>query len=162
MPIFQFKRGLVHKSMICGTDIQADSLDGDRFTFDIPIKHPDKEPFQGFTLKALCFEARWKYPWSAVWLESSIAFVVGEHRFILLRKKFRQATPQPKIITQEMIDQQKKRDAGRFESPVNLNSPFWAAFTKWKSEGMPDNWSDMKGSERAAAILDNIQKERTK
>jgi hypothetical protein len=142
--------------MICGTDIQADSFDGKGYHFDIPIRHPDKEPFQGFILKALCFEVRWKYPWSAVWLESSIAVVVGEHRFVLLRKKFRQATPQLKIITQEMIDQQKKMDAGRVERPVNLNSPFWGEFTKWKSAGMPDAWSDHSGQKRAAATLEKI------
>lgn len=154
MSIFQFRRGVAHKSMICGTKIQAGPFNGGRF--DFPVKHPDKEALQGYVLKIPCFEFRWKYPWSAVWLESSIAFMWGELRFVLLRKRFRQATPDPKIITQEQKLLETTLSTGHVDRPTNLKAPFWGAFTKWKSEGMPDAWSDHSGLGRAAATLEKI------
>lgn len=133
MPIFQLRRG---------TSFEA---------------RRRSEASQGFVLKILCFTLTWKYPIPSVWLESKFAFSPfgdsGPH-YVWWREKFMPVVPESATgdITQwpeEKVkalreDAQRQTDALKESGgEPSLSSPFFGAYTKWKSDGFPDcTWNN--------------------
>jgi hypothetical protein len=146
MPIFQLRRGVL-----------LQGFHGARFI--------SKPKYSGWILKALGVTVKWNHPESTVWFESSISF----GGITLLRKRFMPVKP---FMNGSIAEDQAKilRDVAEqngfiYSSPniteeISNKSAFWGAFSKWKSAGMPDAWSDYSGRKRAAATLDHIEEER--
>ena len=118
-----------------------------------------------FTLKVLCFELRWKYPWSAVWLESSLALLVGGCRFNLLYKRVRQASPSPWKSACMPYPWSDLKDAERATATLDeINSPrtqyedgFERVVKAMKKADKAKEGGGEARVARAAAALDRIQ-----
>lgn len=135
--------------------------------------HPWGKQNQGFFLKAFCLVFKWKHPESTVWFESSITFAALGFSHALWIRRFMPVVPREAVevntpdkeqaaILKDVVSKNKLIfSVPHFTKMSDRTTQFWGAFSKWTVAGKPDaSWGDNHGAERAAAALDELEKER--